>query len=53
VLNLQRFANGALACHELGWRPAKARQGGAAERDILMAPNARGATADRTHRLYE
>jgi hypothetical protein len=24
VLNLQRFANGALACHELGWRPVKA-----------------------------
>jgi hypothetical protein len=25
VLNLHRFANGALACYELGWRPAKAR----------------------------
>jgi hypothetical protein len=25
VINLQRFANGALACHELGWWPAKAR----------------------------
>jgi hypothetical protein len=50
VLNLQRFANGALACHELGWRPAEARvllqKGAYLWRLMHEAP-------DRTRRLYE
>ena len=50
MLNLQRFANGALACHELGWRPAEARvllqKGAYLWRLMHEAP-------DRTRRLYE
>jgi hypothetical protein len=50
ALNLQRLANGALACHELGWRPAEARvllqKGAYLWRLMHEAPA-------RTRRLYE